>query len=159
MNVFRTLDQGLERYRRLLDMRSDPTALPTGSLTLVREQRVTPVLGLDNFADAFEQLPQQPREQARAQARLGSQAVRRVHVPAETSAPYQPGLSAASAQQLAQLQRSRQRDAFEAGRKAPVNLSGYGASAVRTSVGLRPSVDLGSNAFFASVADLPLRHA
>lgn len=99
MNVLRSLARDLWN---VLDVNKGAAASPeVGAKTLdaVRQQRVPGVLGLSRFRDGFEQFPQG------AAGTLRTLQAERAYRPAFTPA-------------------SLQRDGFDGGRRAPVDLSG-----------------------------------
>jgi len=127
MNVLRSL------ARQLLNTQVAESSLKAqpNSLAAVREQRVAKVVGLPKFADAFEQLPQGTR---------GTAQTFKAERAWQPNARLQVVLGA--------------RDGFEAGRRAPVDLSGGVRTAARLPEEMPPRPPVRSNGFSASLDDL-----
>jgi len=127
MNVFRSLARNLWNAVEIKGTSQPEPGAKT--LNAVREQRVPGVLGLSRFRDGFEQFPQGVQGTLRA---------------LQAERAFRPQLTAASLQ----------RDGFEGGHRAPVDLSG-GVKAPAFEVKVETPAAAPSNAgFTASLDDL-----
>lgn len=128
MNVLRSFARDLWN---VLDVRKGAAQPEVGgkSLSAVREQRVPGVLGLSRFRDGFEQFPQG------AQGTLRTLSAERTFRPAFTAA-------------------TLQRDGFERGSRAPVDLRGGLKTAVAAREDRPAAVTAAPAAFSASLDDL-----
>lgn len=134
MNVLRSFARDLVQFLEAdrASRSATPVELGGKNLQPVREQKVAPVLGLSRFRDAFEQFPQGLGGTLRT-------------LQAERAFQRQ-----APAVQLQHMQR----DGFDGGRRAPVDLSGGVKASATASKPEAPAPAAHAPVFTASLDDL-----